>query len=121
MTRIPRVRPPSGGPTNKGQQHGHSTGSRLKEGSITMGHIAILKDYRLTTAEILYHLPDHPRLLQSYVWQAMDIAPEYPELNKFLDFWRRELEGKLHSVRVAADPLARTGRVRHADTLYQIH
>lgn len=86
-----------------------------------MGHIAILRDYRLTTAEILYHLPDHPRLLQSYVWQAMDIAPEYPELNKFLDFWRRELEGKLHSVRVAADPLARTGRVRHADTLYQIH
>ena len=28
-----------------------------------------LRDYRLTTAEILYHMPDHPKLLQSYVWQ----------------------------------------------------
>ena len=24
---------------------------------------------RLTTAEILYHLPDHPELLQIYLWQ----------------------------------------------------
>lgn len=86
-----------------------------------MGHITVIKDYRLTTAEILYHLPDHPRLLQSYVWQAMDIAPDYPELNKFLTFWRRELDGKLHSVRVATHPLARTGQVRHATTLRTLH
>ena len=86
-----------------------------------MGHVTILKDYRLTTAEILYHLPDHPTLLQSYVGQSMDIAPDYPELNRFLDFWRRELDGKLHSVRVASDPLARTGRVRHASSLNTLH
>ena len=43
-------------------------------------------DYRLTTAEILYHIPDHPAVLQSYVWQGMDVAPEYPALHKFLDF-----------------------------------
>ena len=43
-------------------------------------------DYRLTTAEILYHLPDHPNLLQSYIWQDLDIAPRYPVLHKFLDF-----------------------------------
>ena len=81
----------------------------------------MIKDYRLTTAEIVYHLPDHPDLLQSYVWQAMDIAPDYPELRKFLDFWRRELEGKLHSVRVATNPLAGTGRVRHASVMQTMH
>ena len=43
-----------------------------------------LKDYRLTTAEILYHLPDHPEILQSYIWQDMDIAPRFPVLQKFL-------------------------------------
>ena len=35
-----------------------------------------LRDYRLTTAEIIYHLPDHPALLQSFVWQNLDLAPE---------------------------------------------
>jgi uncharacterized protein Usg len=60
-----------------------------------------LRDYRLTTAEILYHLPDHPKLLQSYVWQELDIAPKFPTLKKFIDFWNRELDGKIHSVRVA--------------------
>ena len=81
----------------------------------------MVRDYRLTTAEIVYRLPDHPEILQSYVWQAMDIAPDYPELNKFLAFWRRELEGELHSVRVASNPLARTGRVRHANVMQTMH
>ena len=82
-------------------------------------------DYRLTTAEILYRLPDHPALLQSYIWQDLDIAPQYPVLTRFLDFWRREIEGTLHSVRVASaslsGPRGRRGRVRHADTLLRIH
>jgi uncharacterized protein Usg len=60
-----------------------------------------LLGYRLTTAEILYHLPDHPLFLQSFIWQDLDIAPRYPVLNKFLRFWETDLEGKLHSVRVA--------------------
>jgi uncharacterized protein Usg len=61
-----------------------------------------LRSYRLTTAEILYHLPDHPGLLQTYIWQELDIAPRFPVLTGFLAFWQRELEGKLHSVRVAS-------------------
>lgn len=60
-----------------------------------------LDDYRLTTAEILYHMPDHPALLQTFIWQHLDIAPKFPELRKFLDFWSHNLDGKLHSVRVA--------------------
>ena len=60
-----------------------------------------LQGYRLATAEILYRLPDHPALLQSYIWQDYDIAPNFPVLNRFLDFWTRELEGPLHSVKVA--------------------
>ena len=37
----------------------------------------MLKGYGLTTARILYHLPDHPHLLQTYVWQDYDIAPSF--------------------------------------------
>jgi uncharacterized protein Usg len=56
---------------------------------------------RLTTAQILYHLPDHPRFLQEFIWQEYDMAPRYPHLRQFLSFWVREIEGKLHSVFVA--------------------
>lgn len=60
-----------------------------------------LRNYRLTTAEIIYRMPDHPGLLQSFIWQDFDLAPEFPVLRRFLDFWQRNLDGKLHTVRVA--------------------
>jgi uncharacterized protein Usg len=74
-----------------------------------------MKGYRLTTAEILYHRPDHPVLLQSYLWQEYDIAPRFPVLNKFLQFWVRELEGKLHSVRVAATGIIAPAELKYYD------
>jgi uncharacterized protein Usg len=61
-----------------------------------------LRGYRLTTAEILYRLPDHPVMLQSFIWQDLDLAPQFPILKKFLRFWQSSLDGKLHSVRVAS-------------------
>lgn len=81
----------------------------------------LLCDYRLTTAEILYHLPDHPHILQSYVWQELDIAPQFPVLHKFLLFWERELEGKLHSVNVAHVGLITPAQMRHASGEFLIH
>jgi uncharacterized protein Usg len=86
-----------------------------------MSIVRQLQDYRLTTAEILYHLPDHPNLLQSYIWQDLDIAPRYPVLHKFLDFWVREIEGTLHSVRLASASLVRPAAVRHVDTTLRLH
>jgi uncharacterized protein Usg len=72
-----------------------------------------LRGYRLTTAEILYHRPDHPVLLQTFVWQEYDLVPRFPVLNRFLKFWEANLDGKLHSVRVAA-----TGIIAPADLKY---
>ncbi|WP_375202286.1 usg protein [Hyphococcus sp.] len=71
-----------------------------------------LEGYRLATAEILYHLPDHPGLLQSYVWQDYDIAPKYPVLSRFLAFWTHELEGPIHSVRLAGKKLIGAAELR---------
>ncbi len=60
-----------------------------------------LEGFCLTTANILYRMPDHPGILQSFIWQRYDLHPHFPELRKFLDFWSRELDGLLHSVTVA--------------------
>lgn len=80
-----------------------------------------LKDYRLTTAEILYRLPDHPDILQTYVWQGLDIAPAFPVLHKFLDFWRRELEGPIHSVRVGSARLVQPAKFRSPSAIMRLH
>lgn len=71
-----------------------------------------LAGYGLTTAEILYHLPDHPSLLQSYIWQDYDVAPAFPILSKFLKFWRDTLDGVVHSVRVGHSGLIKPAEVR---------
>lgn len=79
-----------------------------------------LKGYRLSTAEITYHMPDHPGLLQIFIWQHYDIAPKFPELRKFLDFWRDNLDGPLHSVRVAHAELLTPGRARFVQAVYTL-
>jgi uncharacterized protein Usg len=68
-----------------------------------------LQGYSLATALILYRMPDHPAILQTYIWQDYDLAPHFPELNRFLEFWRRSLDGLLHTVTVAHSELFNPG------------
>ena len=79
-----------------------------------------LEGYRLATAEILYRLPDHPALLQSYIWQDYDIAPEFPVLKRFLDFWTEELEGPIHSVKVAGKQIISAAEIKSGN-LFALH
>jgi uncharacterized protein Usg len=83
-----------------------------EEAMISKDFIRQLKGYGLTTANILYRMPDHPVLLQSFVWQEYDVAPRFPVLKEFLDFWARQLDGPLHSVCVAHDRLIRPAEIR---------
>lgn len=76
--------------------------------------ITQLHDYRLTTAKIIYHMPDHAHLLQEFIWQDYDLAPRYPVLLKFLGFWSKEIEGRLHSVYVARSDIITPGDCRFA-------
>ena len=85
------------------------------------GNIPVLKPYRLTTAEILYHRPDHPHLLQTYVWQEYDLAPRFPALNTFLRFWKNELDGKLHSVWVAVSGIVQPAELKYSGSEFTLH
>ena len=80
-----------------------------------------LEGYGLTTANILYRLPDHPTVLQTYLWQEYDLAPLFPELKRFLEFWERELEGPLHSVQVAHQRLISPSEVRTVTAELRLH
>lgn len=80
-----------------------------------------MEGYGLTTVEVHYFLPDHPRLLQLFAFQQYDEAPTFPVLKKFLDYWTREIEGPLHSVRVAHKRLIGPQEWQAVDGIISIH
>jgi uncharacterized protein Usg len=80
-----------------------------------------IEGYGLTTANILYRRPDHPWLLQSYVWQNYDLCPDFPELQGFLEFWQKSLEGVLHSVTVAHSRLVKPVEIKTVDGIFRLH
>ncbi|MET0194767.1 MAG: usg protein [Hyphomicrobiaceae bacterium] len=80
-----------------------------------------LAGFSLTTAEILYRLPDHPSLLQSFIWQEYDVHPRFPRLKSFLDFWTANLEGKLYRVTVAHNRLISPAELRLIGGEYRVH
>ena len=77
--------------------------------------------YGLTTAEILYRRPDRRWLLQSYVWQDLDLFPKFPKLQDFLKFWEETLEGPLFAVTVAHSRLIKPAELRAVDGVFRLH
>ncbi len=80
-----------------------------------------VKGYGLTTAEILYRRPDHPWLLQTYVWQNYDLCPDFPELQGFLTFWQKSIEGALHSITVAHSRLIKPAELKAVGGVFRLH
>jgi uncharacterized protein Usg len=80
-----------------------------------------LVGYGLTTAQILYRMPDHPSLLQTYVWQNYDLFPKFPVLQDFLQFWQEKLEGHLFSVTVAHSKLIKPAELRAVNGVFMLH
>jgi uncharacterized protein Usg len=80
-----------------------------------------LLGYRLTTAEIVYCMPDYLDILQSYIWQEYDMAPKFPELRRFLDYWEHNLDGPIHQVRVASKQLIKPVEVQIVDGEFRLN
>jgi uncharacterized protein Usg len=94
---------------------------REENGMASSDFILQLEGYGLTTANILYRLPDYPKIIQSYVWQDYDLHPHFPELRKFLAFWARSLDGPLHHVTVAHSHLIKPAELRLVDGEFRVH
>ena len=83
---------------------------------MTQTHIEkMLSGHGLTTAQIYYRMPDFKGMLQTYLWQDYDLAPEFPKLFRFLDFWQEKLDGPLHSVAYTHQQLIKPGEWRKVD------
>jgi uncharacterized protein Usg len=80
-----------------------------------------LRGWSLTTAEILYRMPDHRGILQTFIWQEYDVAPRFPRLRKFLDFWSHNIEGPLAEIRVAHSGLVGPAQMRYVGAEWRLH
>jgi uncharacterized protein Usg len=80
-----------------------------------------LLGWSLTTAEILYRMPDHRHILQSFLWQDYDHAPRFPRLKQFLNYWERNLDGPLHSVRIAHASIIGPHELKHVNAEWRLH
>ena len=76
--------------------------------------------YGLTTAQILYRMPYHPSLLQTYVWQNYDLFPKFPAIKYCLAFWEEKLEGPLCAVAVAHSKRIKPAELRAVDGVFRL-
>ena len=81
----------------------------------------MLQGYGLTTAELYYRIPDYRNVLNSFIWQEYDIAPDYPKLFSFIGFWRDKIDGPLHSVRFTHRTLIAPGEWRQVVKEFRLH
>lgn len=77
-------------------------------------------NYRLTTIEITYRLPDYHSILQEFLWQTLDCPPEYPVVYKFLDYWVKNIKAPIHSVRIANTDIIVSGKYKLINQIYKI-
>jgi len=92
-----------------------------KAASATADLALQLQGYGLSLVHIHYYMPDHPSLLQQFVLQQYDVAPRFPVLKDYLDFWRRDIEAVIHSVRVAHQHLIGPSEWRAVDGVISIN
>lgn len=81
----------------------------------------MLRGYGLTTAEMFYRMPDYPGVLNTFVWQDYDMAPDHERLFRFIEFWQEEIEGPLHSVRYTHRKLIAPGEWRSVVGEFSYH
>ena len=73
----------------------------------------MMQGYGLTTAEMFYHMPDHPHVLNTFIWQDYALAPYHEKLLNFIGYWQDALAGPLRSVRFVHRKLISAGQWRH--------
>ena len=52
----------------------------------------------IVLVNISYWLPDYNNIIQEFTWQIGDISPTYPRVNKFLHYWKDNIDAVINDV-----------------------
>ena len=88
---------------------------------VSRDFIRQLEGYGLTTANILYRLPDHPKILQTYIWQEYDVAPRFPVLLEVPGILEARIGGPAAFRQVCHSHLIRPAEIRRVDGEITLH
>ena len=55
----------------------------------------------LVSLRVFYYMPDHRNLIQEFMWQTEDVKPKYPRVNKYLNFWRKNIDAVIADIEMA--------------------
>jgi uncharacterized protein Usg len=92
------------------------------------GHVS--EDFRkqvtgfgLTTATIEYMKPDAPWLINPFplIRQFYDIFPDFPELSRYLEWWRGHIVVPIRAVTVAHSKLIKPAELRTIDGEFRLN
>ena len=82
-----------------------------------------MEGYGLTTVRVCYRFPDNPRIINPnwLLRQFYDVWPEFPELNRYLEWWQREVEGPIDSVIITHSRLIKPAEIRLIDGDFKLN
>lgn len=63
----------------------------------------LIRTKKSVIINVLYFLPDHPSLLQEFIWNYNDIVPELRETHKFLNYWHNNIEATINQILLNVD------------------
>lgn len=76
--------------------------------------------FELVMTEVLYRMPDHPHVLNTFIWQTLDQPPALLRVRAFIDHWQTEIEAQIAQVRIACASLLQPRDLRHIDGVWRI-
>ena len=110
---------------NRGDTYNDQVRKMLEEEMKDDNILRILEKYNtmriVALSELTYHMPDHPRLLQEFAYQREDVLPHFPKVRKFLEYWINNMDGPLHSVRIAYSTDIERAPTRNGKYEIQLH
>ena len=55
----------------------------------------------LVSLRVFYYRPDYRNLIQEFAWQTEDYNPRYPRVNKFLNYWKENIDAIIADIEMA--------------------
>jgi uncharacterized protein Usg len=76
--------------------------------------------YTLVTINVVYYLPDYTSLINEFIFQTLDKKPKYPRIERFLEYWRQEVDAVIKDVNIS-DANSFDPKYFRRDDVYRLH
>ena len=78
----------------------------------------IFKIWTNATVQVVYYIPDDLHIVQEFLWQTEDQKPDYPRIDRFLNYWDKNIDGPIKEVYIHDND---DHKIRHVDRRFKIN